>query len=151
MDRLKSLNDRSKNFQRDRIDRKLYTEFMLSNEFLLLAYNRIRSKPGNMTPGVTPETLDGFSLEDVSKITADLKKETFEFKPTRRIYIPKANGKLRPLSIGSPRDKVVLEAIRMVLEAIYEPLFLDVSHGFRPCRSCHTALKSIYTKYQAVA
>jgi retron-type reverse transcriptase len=101
-----------------------------------------------MTPGVVPETLDGFSQETLDLLVKELKKESFKFKPARRVYIPKPNGKLRPLSIGSPRDKIVQEAIRMILEAIYEPIFRNESHGFRPNRSCHTALKCIYTKFQ---
>jgi len=148
INKLKNLNERSKNFINSPIDRNLYKIFILDKNFLLLAYNKFKSNPGNMTPGVTPETLDGFCLITLDNLITDLKNESFKFKPARRIYIPKNNGKLRPLSIGSPIDKIIQEAIKMILEAIYEPVFLNVSHGFRPNKSCHTALKGIYVNFQ---
>ena len=86
-------------------------------------------------------TADGFGKKYVDGLINDLKNGTYKPKPARRIYIPKANGKERPLSIPSFRDKLLQEVIRMFLEAIYEPNFSDFSHGFRPNRSCHTALK----------
>jgi retron-type reverse transcriptase len=103
-----------------------------------------------MTPGVIPETLDGVSYELLENISALLKNESFKFQPGRRIMIPKPNGGERPLTIGSPRDKIVQEAMRMILEAIYEPLFKDCSHGFRPNRSCHTALKDVRRQFPSV-
>jgi len=116
-----------------------------------LAYDAIKSKPGNMTPGIIPETLDGISHEKLIEISARLKDETFEFKPSRQVFIPKANGGLRSLKIASPRDKIVQQAIKMILEAIYEPIFKDSSHGFRPNRSCHTALKEVRRTFPSVA
>jgi group II intron reverse transcriptase/maturase len=120
---------------------------LYSEDLYLAAYERLKSKPGNMTPGVDGSTLDGFSRETIRRIISSMRDESFRFSPARRVEIPKANGKMRPLGIASPTEKVVQEAIRMVLEAIYEspggPTFLDSSHGFRPGRSCHTALKEI--------
>jgi hypothetical protein len=116
---------------------------MCSEDLFLAAYHRIKSKTGNMTPGSDSETLDGISLEDIRKTILDLQLDRFQFRPVRRTYIPKANGKTRPLGIPSPRDKIVQEVMRLVLEAIYEGTFKDTSHGFRPSRSCHTALKSL--------
>lgn len=117
---------------------------------LTYAYDNIKSKPGNMTPGATPETLDGISLEKLKKLSDSLRSEKFTFSPSRRVEIPKASGGTRPLSIASPMDKIVQEAMRLVLEAIYEPLFADCSHGFRPNRSCHTALKKVSQEFQPV-
>jgi len=107
------------------------------------AYANISSKEGNMTPGTDGETIDGFSMKWVEKLVAELKEERYYPKPVRRIYIPKKNGKMRPLGIPSVRDKLLQEVMRMILEAIYEPLFSDSSHAYRPQRSCHTALHQI--------
>lgn len=119
---------------------------MCSKQVLKMAYARIMSNPGNLTPGGDPdkETLDGITDEWFDKASKKLLNGSYEFKPSRRVMIPKPNkpGK-RPLTVLSPRDKIVQEAIRMVLEIIYEPSFLDCSHGFRPGRGAHTALKSI--------
>lgn len=129
------------------IDRNLIS--LLSNPTLLeIAYNNIKSKPGNQTPGITPETLVGMTGEWYTETAELLRSGKFDFKPSRRINIPKAFGGTRPLSIGSPREKIIQEAMRMILEAIYEPNFSDNSHGFRPLRSCHSALKALYTKFQ---
>jgi group II intron reverse transcriptase/maturase len=109
-----------------------------------MAYERLKSKPGNMTPGTDGKTLDGFSMTDIQKTIDLLRTEQYRPTPVRRTYIPKKNQKkLRPLGIPSPRDKVVQECIRLILEAIYEPNFHENSHGFRPGRSCHTALESL--------
>lgn len=113
-----------------------------------MAYNNLKSNPGNMTPGIVPTTLDGFSSEVIQSIITSLRDETFQFKPGRRVLIPKASGEgKRPLTVAPPRDKIVQEVMRMILETIYEPSFSPNSHGFRANRSCHTALKQIYTKF----
>jgi hypothetical protein len=112
-------------------------------DILFGAYNSIKSKPGNMTPGVDNETLDGISSEYFNKLSEDIRSEKFQFKPTRRLYIPKPNGKMRPLGIPSPRDKIVQKAMEYILNLIFEPRFFDTSHGFRPFRSCHSALKQV--------
>ncbi|KAG6887687.1 hypothetical protein C0992_011178 [Termitomyces sp. T32_za158] len=96
---------------------------LATSEILIQAYHKIKSKPGNMTPGSDNETLDSFSLETVETIVHSLKNETFQFKPVRREYIPKKNGKTRPLGVPSPRDKIVQEAMKSLLEVIYEPIF----------------------------
>lgn len=122
----------------------LYKQIM-DRDFIISCYDKIKSKPGNITPGTDRITLDGITTRDLDQIICSLKDESFEFKPSRRVIIPKANGKLRPLAIASPRDKIVHEAIREILNAIYDPLFIGSSHGFRPGRSCHSALKEIST------
>lgn len=113
----------------------------------LAAYQRLRSNPGMMTPGINPTTLDGLSPQVIQDIINELASAKFQFTPARIILIPKDNGKYRPLTIGNPRDKLVQEVIRMVLEAIFEPCFSNSSHGFRPNRGCHSALREIFTKF----
>jgi group II intron reverse transcriptase/maturase len=125
------------------INRDLYRQ-LYNPTLYVLAYERQKSKPGNMTPGTDGETLDGYSLEEIQKTIDLLRTEQYWPKPVRRTYIPKkAKGKFRPLGIPSPRDKVIQECIRLILEAIYESGFHENSHGFRPGRSCHTALESL--------
>lgn len=111
------------------------------------AYYKIKSKPGNMTPGITPTTLDGFSSEVISDLIRKLKDESFQFSPGRRVSIPKSSGGSRPLTIAPPRDKIVQEVMRMILAAIFEPSFSPNSHGFRSGRSCHSALKQVFTTF----
>jgi group II intron reverse transcriptase/maturase len=112
----------------------------------------INSKPGDLTPGIDNDTLDGLSPEFFKKLSIDLRSENFQFKPTRRLCTPKPNGKMRPLGIPSPRDKVVQKAMEIILNLVFEPLFLDTSHGFRPERSCHSALKQVskWNGYESV-
>nr|YP_010836056.1 hypothetical protein QLP54_mgp10 [Phyllosticta yuccae]WGC90071.1 hypothetical protein [Phyllosticta yuccae] len=111
--------------------------------FLIACYNEIKGKPGNMTKGTTKETLDGIKFEWFEKIANELKTGIFDFKP--RVEIPKPNSdKKRPLTIAAPRDKVVQKALQVIIEAIWEDIFHDCSHGFRPGRSVHSALAQIY-------
>jgi group II intron reverse transcriptase/maturase len=93
-----------------------------------------------MTPGVDGETVDGMSQAKIEHIIDALRHERYRFRPARRVYIPKKNGKLRPLGLPTWTDKLVGEVIRLLLEAYYEPQFSDCSHGFRPRKGCHTAL-----------
>lgn len=128
-----------------------------SFDTLVTAYDKIKSKPGNMTllrKGVDQMTLDGVSMKFFEDLEKSLLNGSFQFKRARRVHIPSltslANGKLRPLAIASPRDKIVQEAMRMILELVFEPTFSNLSHGFRPGRSCHTALKTI-SKWSGIA
>ncbi|MEP7288959.1 MAG: reverse transcriptase domain-containing protein [Chloroflexota bacterium] len=134
---------RTKNRQNPKwINHGLY--HLLYNPTLhFMAYERLKSKPGNMTEGTDGYTLDGMSIETIQAIIELLKTENYQPTPVRRVYIPKANGKQRPLGVPSPRDKIVQECVRLILEAIYEPTFHENSHGFRPGRSCHTALEDL--------
>ena len=116
---------------------------MLSEEMFLAAYHRIKSKPGNKTPGTYNETLDGISMKKIKEYIRSLRDQSFQFRPVRRTFIPKANGKMRPLGIPCPMDKLVQEVMRVLLEQIYEPIFSGNSHGFRPGRGCHSALKQV--------
>jgi group II intron reverse transcriptase/maturase len=116
---------------------------MFNPQLYLLAYGRIYSNKGAMTPGVSGETADGMSLAKIGRITDALRHERFRFRPVKRTYIPKKNGKRRPLGLPSWTDKLVGEVMRLLLEAYYEPQFSDRSHGFRPRRGCHTALREV--------
>jgi RNA-directed DNA polymerase len=107
------------------------------------AYEKVSRNKGALTPGVDGKTFDGMSLEKLADIAKRVADGTYRFRPVRRVYIPKDNGKTRPLGIPTVEDRLVQEAVRTILEAIYEPLFLSESHGFRPRRSCHTALNLI--------
>jgi retron-type reverse transcriptase len=129
------------------VDRNLI-KLVSDLDLLIIAYDNIKSKPGNMTPSTHSETLDGISKEWFETISNKILDESFRFSPARRINIPKASGGTRPLMIAPPRDKIVQEALRIILEAIYEPIFLDSSHGFRSNKSCHTALKSFYNDFK---
>ena len=104
---------------------------------------RIYSNKGAMTPGVNGETADGMSMEKIERIIDALRHERYRFSPVRRVYIPKKNGKLRPLGMPTWSDKLVGEVVRLILGAYYEPQFSDLSHGFRPRRGCHTALRDV--------
>lgn len=116
---------------------------MFNEKMYELAYYKLKSNPGNMTPGINDQTLDGVSLEVFREIILRMKDESFKFEPGRLVNIPKPSGGTRPLVVRNPRDKIVQEVMRMIIEAIYEPTFSDNSHGFRTDRSCHTALRQI--------
>jgi group II intron reverse transcriptase/maturase len=117
---------------------------MLYNRNLYLtAYGNLYRKQGAMTPGATPETADGMSLAKIDRLIAQLRGERYRWTPVRRVHIPKANGKTRPLGIPTWSDKLLQEVIRLILTAYYEPQFDRRSHGFRPGRGCHTALGEV--------
>lgn len=119
-------------------------EILKRLDLLTASYQKIKSKPGNMTPGIdNKETLDGIDLLYFKNLTKELETEQYKCRPLKRVYITKMNGKKRPLSISSPRDKIVQEAMRSILEYVLEPKFSDASHGFRARRGCHTALAKI--------
>jgi group II intron reverse transcriptase/maturase len=118
----------------------------------LIGYGKIYRNKGAMTPGVTSETADGMSLEKIQTIIDAIKHERYRWNPARRTYIEKKNStKKRPLGLPVWSDKVLQEVIRLMLEAYYEPQFSDASHGFRPKRGCHTALRRIYRTWGGTA
>ena len=138
---LKSLTEMSKNetYRFQRLYRNLYNP-----EFYWLAYKNIYANDGSMTAGADGTTIDGMSDERIERIILSLRDRSYQPKPARREYIAKKNSnKKRPLGIQSGNDKLVQEAVKMILESIYEPVFSDKSHGFRPNRSCQTALMQI--------
>lgn len=141
---LKALSDHSQSsdYKYERLYRYLFSE-----EMFAVAYQRIYAKQGNMTPGTDGKTIDEMSLERIERLIVSLKDESYQPHPARRVYIPKKNGKKSPLGIPSFEDKLVQEVVRLLLEAIYEGHFEGTSHGFRPHRSCHTALGMIQKSF----
>lgn len=121
---------------------ELYRQ-LFNPQLYLLAYGRLYSNQGAMTPGVDGETVDGMSEAKIGRIIGALRHERYRFRPAKRVYIPKKNGKKRPLGLPSWSDKLVGEVIRLLLEAYYEPRFSDRSHGFRSGRGCHIALSEV--------
>jgi group II intron reverse transcriptase/maturase len=121
---------------------RLY-RLLFQRDLYLVAYAKLYRNAGAMTPGVTAETVDGMSLAKIDAIIAALRSEAYRWTPARRTYIPKANGKLRPLGVPTWSDKLLQEVVRLLLEAYYEPQFSPHSHGFRPGRGCHTALQDV--------
>ncbi len=130
--------------------RNLY-RLMYMPEIWYEAYANLYSNDGATTKGVNENTMDGFSAKRVKRIITALREGKYRFTPVRRIYIPKCTGsKKRPLGVPSGDDKLVQEVVRILLERIYEPIFSDNSHGFRPGRSCHTALEQIKRRWTGV-
>jgi len=125
---------------------QLYRQ-LFNPHLYLLAYGRLYSNQGAMTPGVDGETVDGMSQAKIGRIIDAVRHERYRFRPVRRVYIPKKNGKRRPLGLPSWSDKLVSEVVRLLLEAYYEPTFSDRSHGFRPGKGCHTALSEVATTW----
>jgi group II intron reverse transcriptase/maturase len=126
--------DLNKNFYKDKICNPIK---------LIQAYEFVSGNKGSNTKSIDSETLDSYSKDTIYKVSNSLKDHSFKFKPIRRVEIAKPNGGIRKLGIPSPRDKVIQKVMAMALEEIYEPKFLDSSHGFRPKKSTHSALKSV--------
>ena len=148
-ERLKTLNKLNANpqFSNKQLYRLLY-----SRDLYLIAYERLKTNKGAMTSGVKfNSNVDGTSWKKIDKIIEELKNESYQPQPSKRVYIPKANGKKRPLGIPCWRDKLVQEGIKIILSCIYDgnfnPTFVNESFGFRPNRGCHHALKYIYRKF----
>ena len=140
---------KSKALVKDYKYQRLYRNFYNPN-FYLLAYQHIYNNKGSMTKGIDGMTLNGMGMERILNIIEKMKTGTYTPIPVKRVYIPKKNGKKRPLGIPSADDKLIQEVLRMLLESIYEPTFSNLSHGFRPNRSCHTALQQIQRTYTGV-
>jgi group II intron reverse transcriptase/maturase len=118
---------------------------LFHRDLYLLAYGKIYRNHGAMTKGSTEETVDGMSLAKIDAIIDALRQERYQWKPVRRVYIEKKRStKKRALGLPDWSDKLLQEVIRLILTAYFEPSFSDHSHGFRPERGCHTALRDIY-------
>ena len=131
-------------------DRHSY-RLLFNRELYLTAYGQIYGNAGAMTKGATEETVDENALQKIDAIIDLVRQERYRWTPVRRVYIEKKRStKKRPLGIPSWSDKLLQEVIRMILEAFYEPDFCPQSHGFRPDRGCHTALREIYQTWVGV-
>jgi retron-type reverse transcriptase len=133
---------------KDKIFTKLY-RYLLRPDIYFVAYKNLYANDGAATKGINDDTADGFSEAKISNIIKSLADETYQPTPVRRTHIPKKNGhnKKRPLGIPTFTDKLVQEVLRMMLESVYKPIFLQVSHGFRPRKGCHTALREIKCEF----
>ena len=133
---------------KDEIFTRLY-RYLLRPDIYFVAYQNLYANDGAATKGVNDDTADGFSEAKIANIIRKLSDESYQPTPVRRSHIAKKSNpkKKRPLGIPTFTDKLVSEVLRMILEAVYEPVFLPVSHGFRPGKSCHTALKSLKNEF----
>ena len=147
---LEKTRENSRN-NHEEIFTRLY-RYMLRPDLYYLAYKNLYANKGAATKGVNDDTADGFSEEKVNRIIQVLSTGTYAPHPARWTYIDKKqnSAKKRPLGIPTFTDKLVQEVLRMILESVYEPMFSKFSHGFRPGRSCHTALKSIKNEFTGV-
>ena len=125
---------------------------MMDKHLFLIAYGNLYANRGALTPGTdNTQTIDGMSERRIDNLIQSLRDKTFKWTPVRRVYIPKKRGGTRPLGVPNLNDKLVQEVIRMILESYYEPQFRKSSHGFRPRRSCHTALETIKSTWKGTA
>jgi group II intron reverse transcriptase/maturase len=122
----------------ERLYRQLYNPEMYE-----LAYSKIYANRGSITRGTSEETLDGMSKKRMKDVIQRVKTGEYKWQPVRRVYIPKRDGKSRPLGIPEGNDKLLQATMKVLLESYYEPQFSSRSHGFRPERGCHTALREI--------
>ena len=137
---------KNSNINKEEVFTKLY-RYLLRPDLYFEAYKNLYANCGAATKGVNKDTADGFSETKIAKIIKSLADETYRPMPVRRTHIEKSNGKKRPLGIPTFTDKLVQEALRMLLQAVYEPVFLNCSHGFRPSKSCHTALAEVKKEF----
>lgn len=125
--------------------RPIFTSlYHLLNEELLLECHK--ELDGKKAIGIDEITKEEYSLnlqENIRNLVVSLRNKAYQPKPTLRVYIPKANGKKRPLGIASYEDKIVQLGLKKILEAVYEPKFQNNMYGFRPKRSCHMAIKEM--------
>jgi len=140
-DKLEGLRSRN-HVNHEYINKDLY-RILYSRDLFYTAYNSIRTNDGAETAGSDGTSLHGFCEEWIDEIISSLREESYQPNPSRTTYIPKKNGKLRKLSFPNGKDKLVQEGIRLILECIYEPSFSNLSHGFRPGRSIHSAIAQV--------
>lgn len=117
-------------------------EVILSKENLNRAYQKVVANKGaGGIDGITVEELGDYIRENKDMIVTSIRNRTYMPKPVRRVYIPKENGKQRPLGIPTALDRTIQQAIAQPISDIYEKIFSEYSYGFRPGRSCHDAIR----------
>lgn len=150
INKLKDINTRYHEKGQEYVNKRIF-RILCCQDVYESAYEKIKSNKGAMTTSSDESSLDGMSLERIKKLIYKIKTETWNPRPARLIHIPKRNGKTRPLGIQGPEEKLVQEVIRMILEAIYEPTFLECSHGFRSGKGCLTAMNNIRKNFDGVS
>ena len=116
---------------------------LINKEMLKDCHDKMDGNKAVGIDGITKEDYGRNLEENLEKLVESLKRKSYKPKPAKRVEIPKDNGKTRPLSIYCYEDKLVQEALRRILEAVFEPHFHDEMMGFRPNRSCHKALRKL--------
>ena len=123
---------------------------LYKDEIWIAAYEKLKSNKGAVTPGVTPETIDGMSLDRLKRLKNRICAESYTFNKVKLTYIPRPDGRLRPLGIPRANDKIVQEVLRIILDNIYEPVFSELSFGFRENMGCHNALNHVEQRFRWV-
>jgi len=142
---IKNLSEKDSKWIHRDIFRILHKE-----EIWIAAYEKLKGNKGALTPGSNSETMDGMSLERLKRLREEICSEKYNFKPVRLKYIARPDGRKRPLGLPTANDKIVQEVMRMILEAIYEPVFSKLSFGFRAGVGCHDALAHVEKKFRWV-
>ena len=119
---------------------------LLNEEMLLKCHKELSGKKAVGVDKVTKEEYSQNLEENIKSLVLRLKNKSYKPQPVKRVYIPKANGKKRPLGIAAYEDKIVQLGLKKILEAVYEPKFQENMYGFRPKRNCHMAIKDMCTK-----
>ena len=137
--------------RRDRSKRFIHLwDLVTDPAWMRQAWEEIRSNKGSMTAGIDNTVATDVDPERIQRLSERLKTGQYRPQPVRRVYIAKSNGKMRPLGIPTLEDRIVQQALRMVLEPIFEADFYACSHGFRRNRSTHTALRDVVRMFPRV-
>src|SRR5437764_11877335 len=115
---------------------------LIDEGLLAGVYQRLRRKAAVGVDGIRKEQYGQDLQSNLQDLHERLRTKRYRHQPIRRVHIPKDNGKTRPLGISAFEDKIVQDALREVLQAVYEQDFLDCSYGFRPGRSAHDAVRA---------
>lgn len=116
---------------------------LLNKEMLMLCHKELDGKKATGLDGITKAEYEENLENNIKKLAEELQNMSYVPTPAKRVYIPKANGKIRGLAIANYEDKIVQLGMKKIIEAIYEPKFLNFMYGFRPHKGCHDALKAI--------
>lgn len=121
---------------------------LINAEMLMQCHKELDGSKAVGIDRVTKAEYEEHLEENITNLVERLKNKAYKPLPSVRVYIPKSNGKMRPLGIASYEDKIVQLAVKKILEAIYEPRYLNCMYGFRPNRGCHDAIKEVHHRIQ---